>query len=51
MLDYDVVVIGGGVGGTAVGAILSSQGLRILLVEKTNSLVVAVALTRRRVSR
>lgn len=34
MSDYDVVVIGGGVGGTAVGAILSSQGLRTLLVEK-----------------
>lgn len=34
MSDYDVVVIGGGVGGTAVGAILSSQGLGTLLVEK-----------------
>ncbi|MFB0562503.1 MAG: phytoene desaturase family protein [Candidatus Lokiarchaeia archaeon] len=34
MSDYDVVVIGGGIGGTAAGAILASNGLKTLLVEK-----------------
>jgi prolycopene isomerase len=38
MSVYDVAVIGGGVGGTAVGAILSSKGLRTLLVEKNKNI-------------
>lgn len=36
MNDYDVVIIGGGIGGTAVGAILASKGLKTLLIEKNN---------------
>ena len=34
MAEYDVIIIGGGVGGTGVGAILASKGLKILLIEK-----------------
>ncbi|MFX1572004.1 MAG: phytoene desaturase family protein [Promethearchaeota archaeon] len=34
MTDYDVIVIGGGIGGTAVGALLASNKLKTLLVEK-----------------
>ena len=34
MPDYDVIIIGGGVGGTAIGAILASKGLKTLLIEK-----------------
>ena len=34
MSKYDVVIIGGGVGGTASGAILASHGLKTLLIEK-----------------
>ena len=36
MSDYDVVIIGSGIGATASGAILASNGLKILLVEKNN---------------
>jgi len=34
MFDYDIIIIGGGVGGTAIGAILASKGLKTLLLEK-----------------
>jgi len=34
MNDYDIVVIGGGIGGTAIGALLASNQLKTLLVEK-----------------
>ncbi|MFX0000947.1 MAG: phytoene desaturase family protein [Candidatus Hodarchaeota archaeon] len=34
MLDYDVIIIGGGVGGTAIGAILATKGFKTLLIEK-----------------
>lgn len=34
MFDYDIVIIGGGVGGTAIGAILASKGFKTLLLEK-----------------
>ena len=38
MSDYDLVIIGGGVGGTAVGAILASKGFKTLLIEKNEFL-------------
>ncbi len=38
MFDYDIVIIGGGIGGTAVGAILASKGFKILLIEKNKFL-------------
>ncbi|MFW9968808.1 MAG: NAD(P)-binding protein [Candidatus Odinarchaeota archaeon] len=34
MFDYDLIIIGGGVGGTAVGAILAPKGFKTLLIEK-----------------
>ena len=34
MFDYDLIIIGGGVGGTAIGAILASKGFKTLLIEK-----------------
>jgi len=34
MLDYELIIIGGGVGGTAIGAILASKGFKTLLIEK-----------------
>ena len=34
MSEYDVVVIGSGIGGSAVGALLAFNGLKTLLVEK-----------------
>ena len=34
MSGYDVVVVGGGIGGTAIGGILAFNGLKTLLVEK-----------------
>lgn len=38
MTDYDIVVIGSGIGGTAIGALLASNQLKTLLIEK-NKLV------------
>jgi len=38
MSEYDVIVIGSGIGGSAVGALLASKGLKVLLLEK-NELV------------
>jgi len=38
MFDYDIIIIGGGVGGTAIGAILASKGLKTLLLEKNKFL-------------
>ncbi|MHA1105946.1 MAG: phytoene desaturase family protein [Promethearchaeota archaeon] len=38
MYDYDIVIIGGGVGGTAIGAILASKGFKTLLLEKNKFL-------------
>jgi phytoene dehydrogenase-like protein len=35
MEKYDAVVIGGGIGGTVIGALLSYHGLRTLLLERT----------------
>ncbi len=34
MNDYDVIVVGSGVGGTAVGALLANKSLNTLLIEK-----------------
>ncbi len=34
MADYDVIIVGGGIGGTAIGAILASKGLKALIIEK-----------------
>ncbi len=36
MLDFDIIIIGSGVGGTGVGAILASKGLKTLLIEKND---------------
>jgi prolycopene isomerase len=38
MFDFDIIIIGGGIGGTAVGAILASKGFKILLIEKNQFL-------------
>jgi len=38
MAEYDVIIIGGGVGGTGVGALLASKGLKILLIEKNDNI-------------
>lgn len=35
MSRYDVVIIGSGMGGLACGAILSKEGMRVCVVEKT----------------
>lgn len=34
LADYDIIVIGSGIGGSAVGAILASSGLKTLILEK-----------------
>ncbi|MFX1468647.1 MAG: phytoene desaturase family protein [Promethearchaeota archaeon] len=34
MSDYDLIIIGGGIGGTAIGAILASKGFKTMLIEK-----------------
>ncbi len=34
MTDYDVIIIGSGIGGTGVGALLASKGFKTLLIEK-----------------
>ncbi|MFW9901864.1 MAG: NAD(P)-binding protein, partial [Candidatus Thorarchaeota archaeon] len=34
MLDFDVIIIGSGIGGTAIGSILASKGFKTLLLEK-----------------
>jgi len=36
MKDYDVIVIGAGVGGLCAGALLAHQGRRVLVVEQSN---------------
>lgn len=36
MADYDVIVIGGGLGGLSAGALLSKQGRRVLLLEQSD---------------
>ena len=38
MSDYDTVIIGSGVGGTAVGALLASKNLNMLLIEKNEKI-------------
>lgn len=35
MADYDVIVIGGGLGGVSAGALLAKQGRRVLLLEQS----------------
>ncbi len=36
MTDYDVIIIGGGIGGTAVGSLLATKQLKVLLIEKND---------------
>src|ERR1700743_3081295 len=37
MAEYDVVVIGAGLGGLTAGAILAREGRKVLIVERSNS--------------
>jgi flavin-dependent dehydrogenase len=37
MADYDVVVIGAGLGGLTAGAILARAGRKVLIIERSNS--------------
>src|ERR1700755_202715 len=37
MADYDVVVIGAGLGGLTTGAILARAGRKVLIIERSNS--------------
>src|SRR6201992_1318470 len=37
MADYDVVVIGAGLGGLTAGAILARAGQKVLIIERSNS--------------
>lgn len=36
MTDYEIIIIGSGIGGSAVGALLASKGLKVLLLEKND---------------
>ncbi|MHA1270160.1 MAG: phytoene desaturase family protein [Candidatus Helarchaeota archaeon] len=36
MIDYDVIIIGSGIGGSATGAMLAYNGMKTLLLEKNN---------------
>ncbi|MFX1444982.1 MAG: phytoene desaturase family protein [Promethearchaeota archaeon] len=36
MTNFDAIIIGSGVGGTGIGALLASEGLKILLIEKND---------------
>ncbi|MBN1289610.1 MAG: NAD(P)/FAD-dependent oxidoreductase [Actinobacteria bacterium] len=36
-MDYDVIVIGAGSGGLSAGGVLASQGLKTLIIEKSNN--------------
>ncbi len=36
MKDYDAIVIGSGIGGTGIGALLASKGLKIIVIEKND---------------
>jgi phytoene dehydrogenase-like protein len=38
MVDYDAIIIGSGIGGTAVGALLSSENLSTIIIEKNESI-------------
>ena len=38
VMDYNVIIIGGGVGGTAIGAILASKGFKTLIIEKNDNI-------------
>ena len=38
MNDYDAIVIGSGIGGAGIGALLASKGLKILLIEKNDTI-------------
>jgi len=35
MADYDVIVIGAGLGGLSAGALLSAQGRKVLILEQS----------------
>ena len=37
MTDYDAIIIGSGIGGTAIGALLASENLKTLIVEKNGN--------------
>ena len=36
MADYNVIVIGAGIGGLAAGALMAKQGRRVLLLEQSD---------------
>jgi all-trans-retinol 13,14-reductase len=48
MNDYDVAIIGSGLGGLACGAILSKNGYKVVVLKKTRFREVAFRLLRER---
>ena len=36
--SYDVIIVGGGIGGTAIGALLANRGHKVLLVDKNQTI-------------
>ena len=50
MPDYDVIVIGAGLGGLTSGALLAHQGRKVLVLEQKTGSVVAALHSKRMVT-